>query len=283
MGNQVQSERKKDNDFLNEINVESSHMGLSGGVEKMNREYYKDINYNPYLFYVVFGVSTEQLQVSRKKHHVDELPAGLDMRMLNRRENADYIDGFFSGSIGKILEDKDYELFEHCKNAEECIVISGKIKDDATFAYMRNVVGFIQAFVENGACGILDCLTFSWFAPQEWSFKYFEKEVNAQDHVIILYSKEENGYWLHTRGMAKFGRPDISIENVEESDFNDYKQIVDQMIFYGGHGVFFEGKFRLHTKDKKTFLVQSEFINDFENNDFNNAYCKVAVIQEVVE
>lgn len=50
----------------------------------MNREYYKDINYNPYLFYVVFGVSVEQLQVSRKKHHVDELPAGLDMRMLNR-------------------------------------------------------------------------------------------------------------------------------------------------------------------------------------------------------
>lgn len=56
----------------------------------MNREYYKDINYYPYLFYVVFGVSVEQLQVSRKKHHVDELPAGLDMRMLNRQEHAAY-------------------------------------------------------------------------------------------------------------------------------------------------------------------------------------------------
>lgn len=55
----------------------------------MNREYYKDINYNPYLFYVVFGVSVEQLQVSRKKHYVDELPAGLDMRMLNRQEHVE--------------------------------------------------------------------------------------------------------------------------------------------------------------------------------------------------
>lgn len=249
----------------------------------MNREYYKDIDYKPFLFYVIFGVSAEELQVSRKKHHIDEFPAGLDMRMFNRKENADYIDGFFSGVMGNVLDEKNHEVFEQCKNADMCVVISGKVKDDATFDYMRNVIGFIQAFVENGAYGILDCLMFSLFAPEEWSIHYFEKEVNAQDHVVILYSKEENGYWLHTRGMAKFGRPDISIENVEESDFHDYEQIINQMIFYGGHGVFFDGKFRLHTKDKKTFLVQSEFVNDFENNDFNNAYCKVVVIQEVLE
>lgn len=41
----------------------------------MNREYYKDIDYKPFLFYVIFGVSAEELQVSRKKHHIDEFPA----------------------------------------------------------------------------------------------------------------------------------------------------------------------------------------------------------------
>jgi len=83
--------------------------------------------------------------------------------------------------------------------------------------------------------------------------------------------------------MAKFGRPYISIENVEKSDFHDYEHIINQMIFYGGHGVFFDGKFRLHTKDKKTFLVQSEFVNDFDNDDFNNSYCKVVVLEEMEE
>ena len=41
-------------------------------------------------------------------------------------------------------------------------------------------------------------------------------EINAQNHVVILSSKEEDRYWLHTRGMAEFGRPDISIKDIEE-------------------------------------------------------------------
>ena len=40
----------------------------------MEREYYQDIGYRPFLFYIVFGVSGEELEVSREKHHVDELP-----------------------------------------------------------------------------------------------------------------------------------------------------------------------------------------------------------------
>lgn len=249
----------------------------------MNRKYYKDIDYKPFLFYVIFGVSAEDLQVSRKKHHIDEFPAGLDMRMFNRKENADYMDGFFSGVMGTVLDEENHEVFEQCKNADMCVAISGEVKDDATFDYMRNVVGFIQAFVEKGVCGILDCLTFSLFAPDKWSEKYFEKEINAQDHAVILYSNEENRYWLHTRGMIKFGRPDISIENVRESELHDYEQIINQMIFYGGQGVLFDGKFKLHTSDGKIFLVQSEFVNDFDNDDFNNAYCKVVVLEETDE
>lgn len=40
----------------------------------MERKYFKDIGYKPFLFYIVFGVSGEDLEVSREKHKVDELP-----------------------------------------------------------------------------------------------------------------------------------------------------------------------------------------------------------------
>ena len=71
----------------------------------MERKYYNDIDYKPFLFYVVFGVSEENMQVSKSKHHVDEVPAGIDIRCLDRKDNNDYIENFFQGLSGNILFD----------------------------------------------------------------------------------------------------------------------------------------------------------------------------------
>ncbi len=249
----------------------------------MKREYYEDIDYKPVLFYVIFGVSGDELQISQEKHHVDEFPAGLNMQFLSRDENSEYIDGFFAGSLGGILRESNSELFEECKKADKCAIISGEVEDDSTFDYFRNVIGFVQALVEQGAGGVLDLLTFSLFEPTKWTERFFEKEINAQDHVVILSSKEDDRYWLHTRGMAKFGRPDISIKDIEQDDLHDYKQLIDQMIYYGGQGAFFDGNVKLHTYDRKTFVVKAEFVNDFDNDDFNNAYYDIAVLDEIKE
>ena len=50
----------------------------------MKRDYYQDIGYKPFLFYLVFGVSAEELEVSQKRHKVDELPEGIDIRSFTR-------------------------------------------------------------------------------------------------------------------------------------------------------------------------------------------------------
>lgn len=110
---------------------------------------------------------------------------------------------------------------------------------------------------------------------------FFEKEINAQNHVVILISEENGKYWLHTRGMAKFGRPDISIANVCEEEIEDSKQVIGQMIYYGGQGVFFQDNVKLHIHNGKSYVVNAEFIDDFDNVDFNNAYYKVMILEEV--
>ena len=50
------------------------------------------------------------------------------------------------------------------------------------------------------------------------------------------------------------------------------------MVFYGGQGLFFKGKAKLHMLNGKTFEVEAEFVNDFENDDYNNAYYNVKVL-----
>ena len=243
----------------------------------MDRKYYQDIGYRPYLFYMIFGVSGEELEVSRERHKVDELPEGLDIRGLTREQHKDYIDGLLSGAMGKVLTEKDPALFKRCQEAEKCSILQGSVVHDSTLDYMRNAIGIIQAFIDQGAVGILDPQAITLYAPEQWTEKFFDKEVNAQNHVLILYSKEETGYWLHTRGMAEFGRPDIGISHVPENRVADYMQIMDQMIFYGGQGVFFEKDTRLHTANGKSFVIHPEFVNDFDNDDYNNAYYNVTV------
>ena len=243
------------------------------------RKHYSEKGYSPFLFYVVFGVSGDQLQVSKSRHHVDAFPEKLEIHSLNRKEHADYIGNFFRGTLGMILKESDPELYEKCLETDSCVVIRGEIVQDKSLDYMRNVTGIIRAFLEQGAAGVLDLLTFSLYDPQKWTERFFEKEVNAQDHAVILVSEETDGYWLHTRGMLEFGRPDLSIRGVQEEQVKEYKEILDQMIFYGGEGVFFDGEFKLHTHSGNTYTVSGRFVNDHDNDDFNNAYCTVEVRQ----
>ena len=246
----------------------------------MERDYYQDIGYRPFLFYIVFGVSGEELEVSREKHHVDELPRGLDIRTLTMMEHADYIGSFLSGPMGALLEETSGELLVRCREAQRCVILQGTVEDDGTLDYMRNVIGIIQAFIDGGAVGILDPQTLTLWAPDEWTYKLFGRDVDALRHVIVLSSKEGESFWLHTRGMAEFGRPDIGIYGVPEEKLRDYSQVIEQMIHYGGRGLFFEGDCRLHTAGGKAFVIRPEFISDFENDDYNNAYYSVTVLDE---
>lgn len=247
----------------------------------MERKYYEEIGYKPFLFFLVFGVSVDELQVSREKHKVDGIPEGLDIASLTRPEHSDYIDGILGGEIGNQLMKVDNVLYQKCKDTDKCIVLKGSIENDSTFDYMRNVIGIIEALVENGAAGVLDLLTFTLYSPEVWTERFFDQEINAQNYVMIMFSAEEDGtYWIHTRGMAEFGRPDIGISNVPEDKLEDYKQVTDQMVFYSGQGLFFKGQARLHTSNGKSFVVHPEFINDFDNDDYNNAYYVVCVEEE---
>ena len=245
------------------------------------RQYYEDIGYKPFLFYVVFGVSGDELEVSRTKHNVDGLPEGLDIISLARPDHSDYIDGLIGGGIGEHLKKADSALYESCKACDKVVIMRGEIADDSTLDYMRNLIGFCEAFIDKGAKGILDLQTFTLYSPKEWTDRFFGKDVNAQNHVLIMFSKEKDGYWIHTRGMAEFGRPDYGISKVPEDKLEDYKQVIDQMVFYGGQGLVFKGSAKLHTFNGKTFRVSTEFVNDFDNDDYNNAYYNVTVVEEL--
>lgn len=240
------------------------------------RPYYEDLNYHPFLFYVIFGVKDEELKVSRERHHVDEFPEGLDFLFLKKPENEEYMESFLGGTLGEILGENDPLLYKAAQETDHWAIIRGEVCKDSDLNYMRNAIGFVQALVEDGAVGVLDLLTFTLFSAEEWEKIIFEAEFTPYSHTVILESEEEEGsIWLHTRGMRKFGRPDISMEKVPKRDVLNASQVVDQMIFYGALGVFFSKQVKLHTRSGMSCIVTPKFIEDMDNPDFNNSYYKI--------
>jgi len=243
----------------------------------LERAYYEDINYHPYIFYVVFEVRHEKLEISTERHHVDELPEGIDIALFNRYENGEYMDSLLGGTLGYLLNESSPSLFSRVHASEKWAVIRGEVKNDSTLDYMRNVIGLVQAFVETGALGVLDLQTFTLLSSEEWTETIFKKEFNPYSHFTIITSEMDDGtVWVHTRGMRKFGRPDVSIVGVQKVDVNDAMQVAKQVLYYGCLGVFFSKATKLHTHVGKSFHIFPRYVDDRENDDFNNAYYEIA-------
>lgn len=242
------------------------------------RPYYEDINYHPLMFYVIFGAKEEELEISRERHNIDEVPEGLNMNMLTREQHGKYMDNLIGGTLGKILKEEQPELYEKIQKENIWAIVNGEIKQDDNLRYLRNTIGIVQAFLDTGAIAVLDMQTFSLYSAKEFTEKIFSKDLDVYSHAKNLISKMENGnIWLHTRGLRKFGRPDISIENIPESEENKAVRIANQMIYYSSLGVLFNKKVKLHPyKDKEdAVIINPKFVEDYENFDFNNAYCKL--------
>ncbi len=144
------------------------------------RPYYKDIDYRPQLFYAAFGVGDTELEVSKVRHKVDGFPEGLSMTAYEKPEHAEYMEALIGGDLGEMLRDRTPQLYEAVCGTDKFTVIRGQVKDDGDLCYFRNVIGFIEAMVEEGALGILDVFTTTLFSPSEWTKNIFEP------HALML-------------------------------------------------------------------------------------------------
>src|ERR1035437_9252265 len=74
------------------------------------------------------------------------------------------------------------------------------------------------------------------------SADWFEKIFNPKspvpwNHVKILFSEEENGeMWFHTKGLRKYGRPDLSIHNVTKANEPPVIDLLNRFIEFEAFG-----------------------------------------------
>src|ERR1043166_1040336 len=176
------------------------------------RNFYENGGYHALIYYVIYGkFDTSNVNVSQAKYRTEGLPEGFSFRKLdrNRRAVLPFTDGDFARHL------RSSELLEQIQHAPECLVLHGEIPDPPDLNYLRNSIGLVTYFLDNGGVALCDPQQLAFYDRGQWHNEFFEDgKPHVSKHATILCSGGPDGRWYHTRGLRKFARPDISIRSV---------------------------------------------------------------------
>lgn len=178
-------------------------------------------------FYVVYGVMDGELQISAGKYRCDGVPEGISLMQYGPDQHPEVVASFREGYLWEDLCEENPDLARLIFSQDHCTVLRGETEDGPTLNDFRNLIGLVSYFLDNGGVAVYDAQMFKWWTPEEWREEVFSHgQPRPSAHVTILVSEDEDETeWIHTRGMRKFGRPDISVHGVTP----DYRETIAEL------------------------------------------------------
>jgi hypothetical protein len=206
-----------------------------------------------FLLWFVFGDFEPDFQIDAPRYRTRGTPKGIEVARYANRELAKW-DGYpLAGTLGGLLYDEDSRLFERARSARDCMMLRGALADPTDLDDLRDLVGTITALTDLGGLVVVDPQTLSMFDAEQWRRKFFAGDTfSARDHVLILCNEDDHHagrLHVHTRGLRKFARPDISIRNVPPVAANVAGELAERFVHFQalggvleeGHAVEIEG------------------------------------------
>lgn len=250
------------------------------------RPYYKPGGGDAFAFYAVFGdFADAELKASREVYRVRGIPDGITTTRHDRArpDQAAWFTGFLTGPLGHLLDEEsgDTDLAAAVRAAPDCLVITGTVADPPTLDYLRDGIGLVTCALDAGGVGVLDAAGLRWWSPESWRRDIFAPEApDLLKHADILVSedateaRDERTLWLHTRGMRKFGRPDLSVRGVRQPYLDAVIGLCNRFILLQALGdiVPENQPVRLPGLPEGMFCRHA---GSFDDPDFNNVHLRV--------
>ena len=227
-------------------------------------------------FFVIFGEFEDDVRISASKYDFSEVPENTDISKYHDGVAPDYRDAFRSGYLWDEICSENPALAERIGGATSCMVIRTEIPDQETLDYLRNIVGLVTYFLDNGGVCVYEPQRLKWWAPEEWREKVFlPKQPGAFQHTTILVSEQGNGkFWYHTRGLRLFGRPDISVHNVSTEYAEKVHEMINRFIELQALGGIIENGQEINMEGLPDSMWCEHRGNE-EDPDFNNKHIEI--------
>jgi hypothetical protein len=181
------------------------------------RPYWQSGEQQVVLQFYVFGKFDGELVIPSARYGSRGLPEGVELQRFQNAVLRRWEGYPLNGALGEILREETPDVFEQARIAPEVLVVRGTISDRDSLDYLRDTLGVLAGLLDIGGSAILDPQILSLFGAQVWRRHYLlSGGAPPRHHVLILCNAEDAAgrSRVHTRGMRKFGRPDLSIRNV---------------------------------------------------------------------
>lgn len=214
------------------------------------RPYYERPGGQPFLFYAVFGEFDVGYEVGSEYRTLGVHPS-LRLDLYNRQDHTDFLSRFRAGYLWDELAAQEPALARRIAEADQCLILRGELGDRGDLNYLRDSVGLLTFFLDHGGVCVYDPQMFRWWEPGAWRRQVFQPAgpVPRQHAVVLTSDEDESGAsgeprtWFHTRGMRKFGRPDLSVHDVPPQYHEAVIDLFERFIeFQAFGGIIAEGQ-----------------------------------------
>ncbi|MEO6801026.1 MAG: hypothetical protein ABI178_13905 [Rhodanobacter sp.] len=199
------------------------------------------------LQFYVFG-KFDAVRVPSQAYGSPGLPAGMTATNHHHAELRSW-DGYpLKGAMGRMYKADAPQVYQRVIDAPEVMVVRGTLDDSPATGYLRDTLGVLAGMLDIGGVAILDPQILGLLDADAWRQHYLVREgAPIRHHLLILRDgeSEPGRSWIHTRGMRKFGRPDVSIHQVPDSAVDRAGALCEQMIELQALGAHFADGQRL--------------------------------------
>lgn len=241
-----------------------------------NRKYYTKPGGRPRLFYVAFGKPDGPLAISASQYRCAGLPEGLEVNGYGPVNHAEEVARFRTGYLWQELEREDAALAARIAAADSCFRLDADLEDSPTLNYFRDTVGFLTYLLDHGFSGIYDPFMFRYWSRDRWRSEVFDPAGPVpRNHVITLVSRDGDGTeWFHTRGMRKFGRPDLSVRRTPAKYRDAVIDLVNRFIELQAFGGLIEDGREIEMRNLPPGM-RAHSRGNLDDPDFNNVHVEI--------
>ncbi|MCH9693436.1 MAG: hypothetical protein K0U72_02905 [Gammaproteobacteria bacterium] len=248
---------------------------MTDQLKNWNRPHYCMGGGDPFLFYVVYGSVPTDFKISQSKYHFSGIPDGVELMTYGPHSNPEIPGSFREGYLWDELSNNDAQLAKLVAAQDECLILRGTVEDPADLNYFRNVVGLVQWLIDTGGVAVYDPQSFKWWAARDWHDSAFVSDSGSpRQHVVILMSEADDGEWFHTRGLRKYGRPDLSIHRVPPESRDAVAKLLNRLIEFQAFGGVIEDGEAVRSNALPDEMT-CHHRGDFEDPDFNNTHIEI--------
>ncbi|MDG2538490.1 hypothetical protein P5Y53_12525 [Dyella jiangningensis] len=202
------------------------------------------------------------------------LPEGMELTSHHHTALRQWEGYPLKGAVGRMFKEDAPEAYKLALDAPEVLVVRGRLPDAGDTGYLRDTLGVLAALLDVGGTAILDPQILTLFDANTWRQRYLVRDgAPIRNHLLILCDGEEQAgrHWVHTRGMRKFGRADISIRNIPERDIDRAGLLCERLVELEALGAHFTEGQSLDAEGLHGGLVAHLGGGD-EDPDFNNTF-----------